>query len=232
MNFEKAKTTYRKNAVVQKQMAKCLINFLIKNYGKTFDNIFEIGSGTGFLTDEIRNNLKYKKIILNDITDNFTNFEPDIYLKGDINKIELPLNVDLILSNAVFQWVKDYELLFKRLRSILKKDGIIAFSYFGKENFIQIKNITGIGLEYPNLDKYIEKEGFKILHFEEELKTLYFKDVHNLLDHIKFTGVKAEDKVWTKKDYIDFKDKYFEKYKDDNGFELTYHPLYYTIRAI
>ena len=232
MEFEKAKTTYRKKSFVQKQMAHYLIKFLIKNFKKEYDTVFEIGSGTGFLTDEIREKIKYKKIILNDLTDNFTNFEPDIYIKGDINKITLPKNVDLILSNAVFQWVNDYETLFKRLRKIINKEGLIAFSYFGKKNFIQIKDITGIGLEYPVLDDFIKKEGFKILYFEEELKTLYFKDVHNLLDHIKFTGVKAEDKVWTKKDYNGFKNKYFEKYKDNMGFELTYHPLYYVIKAI
>lgn len=87
MNFEKAKATYRKNAYIQKQMAENLIRILIKFFGNKFDSVFEIGAGTGFLTDEIKEKLLFKKIILNDLTDNFTNFLPDSYIKGDIIKV-------------------------------------------------------------------------------------------------------------------------------------------------
>lgn len=232
MNFEKAKATYRKNAYIQKQMAENLIRILIKFFGNKFDSVFEIGAGTGFLTDEIKEKLLFKKIILNDLTDNFTNFLPDSYIKGDIIKVEIPLNLDLILSNAVFQWIEDYSLLFKKLHKSLKKEGILAFSYFGENNFAQIKNITKIGLDYPKPDEIIKQSGFEILYFEEELKTLYFKDIKELLNHIKFTGVKTENKIWTKSDFKNFEEKYLNNYKDELGFELTYHPVYYLLKAL
>lgn len=232
MNFEKAKATYRKNAYIQKQMAENLIRILIKFFGNKFDSIFEIGAGTGFLTDEIKEKLLFKKIILNDLTDNFTNFLPDSYIKGDIIKVEIPLNLDLILSNAVFQWIEDYGLLFKKLHKSLKKGGVLAFSYFGENNFAQIKNITKIGLDYPKPDEIIKQSGFEILYFEEELKTLYFKDIKELLNHIKFTGVKTENKIWTKSDFKNFEEKYLSNYKDELGFELTYHPVYYLLKAL
>lgn len=232
MNFEKAKATYRKNAYIQKQMAENLIRILIKFFGNKFDSVFEIGAGTGFLTDEIKEKLLFKKIILNDLTDNFTNFLPDSYIKGDIIKVEIPLNLDLILSNAVFQWIEDYSLLFKKLHKSLKKEGILAFSYFGENNFAQIKNITKIGLDYPKPDEIIKQSGFEILYFEEELKTLYFKDIKELLNHIKFTGVKTENKIWTKSDFKNFEEKYLSNYKDELGFELTYHPVYYLLKAL
>lgn len=230
MNFEKAKSTYRKNAVVQKQMAKFLVYSLIKNCGNLYNEILEIGSGTGFLTDEIKNNLTFKKIILNDITDNYTNFEPDNFIKGDILNVKIPNNLDLIISNAVFQWIVDYNLLFKKLHSSLKKGGILCFSTFGEKNFIQIKNITGIGLDYPDFRKTVQKAGFEILFFEEELQTLYFNNIKELLEHIKFTGVKTENKIWTKKDFKNFEENYLKNYKDDMGFELTYHPCYYILK--
>lgn len=232
MNFEKAKATYRKNAYIQKQMAENLIRILIKFFGNKFDSVFEIGAGTGFLTDEIKEKLLFKKIILNDLTDNFTNFLPDSYIKGDIIKVEIPLNLDLILSNAVFQWIEDYSLLFKKLHKSLKKEGILTFSYFGENNFAQIKNITKIGLDYPKPDEIIKQSGFEILYFEEELKTLYFKDIKELLNHIKFTGVKTENKIWTKSDFKNFEEKYLNNYKDELGFELTYHPVYYLLKAL
>lgn len=231
MDFEKAKNSYRENAVVQKQMAQNLILNLIKIKGNNFDNVFETGVGTGFLTDEIRKNLSFKKIVLNDLTDNFTNFTPDLYIKGDINKIEVPCFFDLILSNAMFQWVDDYDLLFKRLHSFLNEKGVVCFSYFGEKNFSQIKDITGIGLDYPTLDYFIKNNGFEILYFEEELKTLYFKNPFELLSHIKFTGVRVKNRKWTKKDFKNFEEKYLENYKDDLGCELTYHPVYFVIES-
>lgn len=230
MNFEKAKTTYRKNAVVQKQMAKILVSNLIKHNGENYNNILEIGSGTGFLTDEITNNLNYKEIILNDITDNFTDYKPDKYIKGDIIEANIPNNFDLIISNAVFQWIVDYDFLFKKLFDSLNKSGILCFSTFGVKNFSQIKNTIGVGLNYPDLKPYLIKNGFELLFFEEELKTLYFKNIKDVLSHIKFTGVKTENKVWTKKDFKNFEEKYLKNYKDDMGLELTYHPCYYILK--
>ena len=230
MNFEKAKDTYRKNAHIQKKMAQRLISALVKICGKDYDKIFEIGSGTGFLPDEIIKNLKFNKITLNDITDNFTNFEPNNYIKGDILNINLPNSFDLIISNAVFQWINNYEFLFKKLKSSLKKGGILCFSTFGVKNFSQIKNIAGIGLCYPDLKEVINKNGFEILFFEEELQTVYFNSIKELLSHIKLTGVKTENRVWTKSDFKNFENNYLKNYKDDMGFELTYHPYFYILK--
>lgn len=232
MNFEKAKTTYRKNAVIQKQMAEVLVSNLVKNFENDFNKILEIGSGTGFLTDEIYKKIKFNEITLNDLTDNFTNHSPNFYLKGDILEVDLQNNYDLILSNAVFQWIEDFDKLFSKLHSSIKKGGICSFTYFGCQNFSQIKDITGIGLLYPNLNEIIKKQGFEILYFEEELKTLYFENIKELLHHIKLTGVKAKNLSWTKCDLINFEKKYQEKYMDNQGYELTYHPIYYILKAI
>ena len=230
MDFTKAKNTYKKNAAVQKQMAKTLVQKTSDFFGKSFEKILEIGSGTGFLTDEININFKYKELVLNDITENYTDFEPSKYIKGDILHVEIPKNLDLIISNAVFQWIEDYNLLFKKLKNSLKKEGALCFSTFGYKNFSQIKDITGIGLSYPDLSNMIKKSGFEILYYEEGLQTLYFKSLKEVLLHIKFTGVKTENKIWTKKDYKNFEEKYLEKYKDNLGFELTYHPCFYILK--
>ena len=230
MDFSKAKSTYRKNAVIQKQMAQKLICQIAKFFGAGFEKIFEIGAGTGFLTDEIKERLNFKELILNDITDNYTGFKPSEYIKGDITKIKLPEKCSLIASNAVFQWISDYEPLFKKLYFALSEKGALCFSTFGEKNFNQIKDITGIGLDYPNLKEIVQKSGFEILYYEEELQTMYFKTIKEVLTHIKLTGVKTQNKVWTKADFKQFEEKYLKKYKDDMGFELTYHPCFYILK--
>ncbi len=228
MNFVKAKDTYRENAVVQGKMAKKLIKETVQKCGAGFENVFEIGAGTGLLSDIALEKLKCEKLFLNDLTENYTGITPVKYYRGDILEINIKEKFDLIISNAVFQWVKDKEGLFNKLFNSINEGGILAFTTFGAENFNQIKDITGFSLDYTDLTPYIEKAGFKILYFEEELETLYFNDVRNILEHIKLTGVGANANcLWTKHKYEIFKEKYLEKFSDTNGVSLTYHPLYF-----
>lgn len=232
MNFEKAKNTYRKNAIIQKQMAGLLILNLVKYVGCEFESILEIGSGTGFLTDEIIKNIKYKKFYMNDLTDNFTNYTPTKYIKGDICKVHIDEKFNLIASNAAFQWIDDYNKLFSKLNTVLSDSGIIVFSTFGKNNFSQIKDITGFGLLYPDLTQFILESGFEILYYMEDLRTVYFKTLKELLYHIKFTGVKTNNIKWTKTEFKKFELEYTKKYKDSLGFELTYHPIFYILKKV
>lgn len=232
-HFKDAKDTYRKNAIVQKRMAKKLMDEILNTAGDTFNDVLEIGAGTGFLTDETVKSIHYKHLFLNDITENFTGHIPYKYLKGDIISTILGENAfDLILSGAALQWVEDKEKLFLKLSKALKPGGILAFSIFGKENFSQIKDITGFSLNYDSPEPLFNKAGFKVLYFEEELETLYFKEIRDILDHIKLTGVGTSGGLWTKNRYEAFKNKYLEKFKDANGFELTYHPVYYILKNV
>lgn len=230
MDFIKAKDTYRENAIIQEKMAKKLV-FEMSKFEHKFQNVFEIGCGTGLLTDEICNEIKYDKLFLNDITENFTETVPFEFYKGDILNIEVNEGFDLIMSNAVFQWIDNKELLFLKLYNFLNKDGILAFTTFGENNFSQIKNISGFGLNYKNLKPFIEKTGFKILYFEEELETLYFKSVQEILEHIKLTGVGTNANcLWTRRKFEAFKVEYLKRFSDNNGVELTYHPQYFILK--
>lgn len=230
-NFTKAKDTYKKNAIVQGKMAKKLVYETVKNFGDNFKDILEIGSGTGLLTDEIFRRIKFENLFLNDLTENFTEIFPFKYYKGDILNTEIYENFDLIMSNAVFQWINDKESLFLKLYGLLNPGGMLSFTTFGRENFCQIKDISGFGLEYKDIEPSISKTGFEILYFEEELETLYFESVQKILEHIKLTGVGTNANcLWTKRKYEAFREEYLKRFLDNNGVELTYHPQYFILR--
>ena len=53
--------------------------------------------------------------------------------------------------------IEDYKKLFSKLYDNLNFGGSLCFTTFGKDNFRQIKDITGLGLNYPNLDEFIKK---------------------------------------------------------------------------
>ena len=79
-DFSKAAKTYRENAIVQRQMAKKLACLVFDFCGGNFEKILEIGAGTGFLTENTVKTFTYGKLILNDITDNFTGFSDCEYI--------------------------------------------------------------------------------------------------------------------------------------------------------
>lgn len=67
-HFEKSMDKYDKNATVQDLMASKLIIELEK-ISNNFENILELGSGTGLLTKRINSHIKYKNYFANDLVE-------------------------------------------------------------------------------------------------------------------------------------------------------------------
>lgn len=218
--FKHSLKTYDKNALIQNQMGLKLVQLLPKF---EFGRIFEFGCGSANLTKIITDNIEYKELFLNDIVDDSKLWAEKIvddfeFLSGDIENLELPQNLDLITSNATIQWVKDVPNLLQNFSQSLNKDGVIAFTTFGQDNFSQIKTKFGVGLKYLSLEELralLEKD-FEIIYLEEEKNTLQFRNFRELLSHIKSTGVNCFDtKPMKKSDLLSFKEN-----------KLTYHSIY------
>jgi len=227
--FEKSMDKYDKNAVVQKIMAEKLVSELIKISGN-FDNILELGAGTGLLTKELIKKVEYKNYTANDLCEKSKKYLDKIipdykFIKGNAQKIISVKKQDLIISNALFQWFKDIEKSMLYYYNLLNPDGIIAFSTFSPDNFSEIMDLTGLSLEYKTADylKAVIEKNFDILYIEEFSYKMSFDNPLELLAHMKHTGVNSlADQSWTFADVKIFCDKYKEKYPD---ITLTYSPI-------
>jgi len=227
--FEKSMDKYDKNAVVQKIMAEKLVNELIK-ISDNFENILELGAGTGLLTKELINRIDYKNYTANDLCEKSKKFLDKIipeyrFIKGNAQKIISMKKQDLIISNALFQWFKDIEKSMQQYYNLLNNDGIIAFSTFSPDNFSEILDLTGLSLEYKTADylKAAMEKNFDILYIEEFDYKMSFDNPLELLAHMKHTGVNSlAAQSWTFADVKIFCDKYKEKYPD---ITLTYSPI-------
>lgn len=214
--FKRSLSTYDDNAQIQEIMATNLISLLPQ---KTFNSILEIGCGTGILTKKCVENLKFTNYTANDIVEECQNYthkiNPNInFLKGDITTIDLPQKYDLIISNAVFQWFDSPNETITKLKQNLSPNGILLFSTFGNKNFYELKEILNISIDYP-LTNNIHKE---------EIYELTFPNCHEMLKHIKNTGVNAitEYKL-TRKKLDELNNKFIENY---GQVKLTYNPIY------
>lgn len=232
--FKKSLSSYEDNAIVQKKMAKKLLEMI---YPKRYDSILEIGCATGILTKEIKQKIEFNTYTSNDIVESSKNYIDKIipdntFISGDIEEIELPVKYDLIISNACLQWCNDIENTIDKLMMSLSKDGILCISIFGNENLKEIKSIFNIenkNYDIDDLKTYLNKYDFKI---EEETQKLEFDSLTDILKHIKYTGVNAVTHIKLTKTKLKLlEQKYFEKYSDINSLILTYNPVYLIIRA-
>lgn len=225
--FRKSMDKYDENAFVQRITAEKLVSSLSQ---KKFDKILEIGCGTGILTKQIEQNLVFRKYFANDIVEKSKNYIDGIISKntfvcGNAQKIKLPYKVDLIISNAVFQWFENLDKVLEYYSSLLKIDGIIAFSTFSPENFLEIREVTGLTLNYKNIDelKEIVEKNFEIIHIEKFNYKMNFSTPLQILAHMKNTGVNSlTEKHWGIKNVKEFCDKYREKFPE---LSLTYAPI-------
>ena len=230
--FARNLDTYNDNAKIQKKMAERLLSFLDR---KDFDDILEIGCGTGFLTQLVNDNFNFITYTANDIVESCEKYVKEInpkinFIPADIEKAveNSDKKYDLIISNAAFQWVENLESFIKLLVSKLNEGGVLLFSTFGPENFREVNFVLGKTLPYYSANELQEiiKDYKNIV--EQEMHVMAFKTPKDILKHIKSTGVNALEMVsWTKTDMQKFENGY-------NNFcsgipTLTYHPIYVRI---
>lgn len=239
IRFKKSIQTYDNSAVIQKEMARLLIDKILSNCGNSFAKIFEFGAGTGFLSKNILNSILYEEYFANDIIEESEFCIKNIignakFFAGDIEKIEIHEKFNLIVANAVMQWIADADDFLSKIRDNLVRDGYFAFTTFGEQNFKEIKEITGISLNYLSSTDLKQKclKNFEIVSFEENLKTLYFDTPTDVIKHIKYSGTNGiESQKWTPSKLRNFDECYRKNFSVNNKVLLTYNPIYVILKS-
>lgn len=228
--FEKSMNDYDKNAVVQDLMASKMIIELVK-ICDNFQNVLELGAGTGLLTKRISKQIKFQNFYANDIVEKSKTYIQKViphanFLCGNALKIKPVKKMDLIISNAMFQWFDNLDRALDIIKLSMSKNGVLAFSTFAPSNFKEVTEITGLTLKYKSKEEVIEslkKCGFEVLYCEDFYEEIKFKTPLELLAHMKNTGVNSlSEKVWTVKKVKEFCDKFSKKYPEA---KLTYSPI-------
>nr|WP_284711643.1 malonyl-ACP O-methyltransferase BioC [Acinetobacter modestus] len=238
--FAKAGQSYVEHAVVQKQISVQLFEYLKVYCPQNLAAVLEIGCGSGNLTHLLQSHFQVEQLFLNDlyadVDQYFLNFKHVNWLIGDIEQLNLPQSLDTVLSSSALQWMVDLPALLRRIHKALKPNAYFGFSSFGPDNLTEIKQLTGQGLNYVGLEslkRQFEQQGFEILLIEQEVKQIYFDHPKSVLQHLKATGVTATAKShrWTKQSLQQFYSDY-QQFYDEQGFRLTYHPIYVIARRI
>lgn len=236
--FGKSLQSYRSSAVVQQRMASRLMSRLVDVAGRQFPLILEVGSGAGLLTERVKAELDYKLLYCNDIIEQCAGvtaaIEPGaVFIGGDIEEAAIPGKLDLVISNAVFQWASDIKGLFARLAEGLAGGGILAFTTFGPDNFKEFSALGVEGLPYFELEdlKSLALRWFEPIEVHEERDVLHFENSLEVLRHVHQTGVNSiKDDKWTRGEVNSFLKRYNDRYMGPEGVPLTYNPHYLILR--
>ena len=241
LKFKRALTTYDNEATIQQQMAEFLITNTTNKIGNNFSNLLEIGCGTGLLTKQILSKLEFKKLYVNDIVPDYKFFiqrklSPHItFIPGDAESITIfPTSLELIISNATFQWFHHLPETLLKLKNLLTSNGYLVFSTLGPDTFKEITQLTNIRLSYFSWDKIKEilQTNFEIIFSKQNILTRYFSVATQILEHIKALGVNSLPKpIWSKKTLQTFKENYTKTFTTPYGLPLTYQPQYFILRS-
>jgi len=246
-NFSKASKTYNIVTSTQKMCAEKLINHISN---REYNNILEIGAGTGYLTNLLSNKFKKSNFFINDLSFSMLN-EIQLSNKNIFKFVSDAENLpfkkreffDLITSSSVFQWFDDYENSFKNFNNILNKDGELTFAMYGENTLKELKDIFKkvIPSHKPNLKinsfskikSLLEKSGFAIEFSEEQEITKQFLSLTEILQHQKLSGAvnvnihQKNEKNISKKQWINIIKEYNKEFIKNDGVIATYHMYYF-----
>lgn len=221
-SFSNKAENYNENAVLQKIVAEKLIEFSeteIKNSA----NILDIGSGTGFVAQIIKDKF-HKDITQSDISPEMCRVS-SIYGKTiccDFD--ELPFknnNFDMVISSCALQWSPDLEQTLSGFNSILKNPGRLSFSIFGERTFHELNSLCKkLNMNFPvnsflNLEKIkklLQNNGFKTIKSETELTTenISIKELFRKMQDIG-ANTNTDNRKLKKSDYKTLQDNYNDK---------------------
>lgn len=239
-SFSRAADTYEAHARIQDYAAGQLAEIFCKAVnGREPERILEIGAGSGLLTRRLCKYFPQAVYTANDITDSFGQEYARLGCRpfiGDAEKAAFPAGQDAVVSSSCFQWIKDMPQFLQKLADSLISGGMLCFSTYGPDNFLQVKSLTGCGLDYipaAEFKRMLESAGFRVQACRAEKDTLHFGTALEMLRYFSATGVNGIRKtLWTPGRLESFEKRYLAEFSAEEGLPLTVDYLWLSAEKI
>jgi malonyl-CoA O-methyltransferase len=190
-SFANAAQSYDAMATLQRQVGRELIARLSLPHESL---VLDVGCGTGFFTQQLRDRALLKNIVALDIAmpmlektrqrlnDNFVPL-----LCADVEQLPLAnSSVDALASNLALQWCSDLGALFAGVQRVLRADGLFAFSTFGESALCELKSAWAEVDDYPHVNDFSS-----LLEIKQRMIAAGFVDVQleRRIYQVKYTSV-------------------------------------------
>ena len=137
--------TYHRVSVPHEEWARSVLDRLPLQGDET---VLDAGCGSGRVTGLLIERLPRGRVVAVDGSPSMVEkvretLRPgDEALVSDLTELELDQQVDAVFSSAVFHWVLDHGLLFRRLAAVLRPGGAIAAQCGGAGNIDRLRTIS------------------------------------------------------------------------------------------
>jgi len=134
--------SYQRISVPHEEWARAILERLPLNGDET---VLDAGCGTGRVTRMLVERLPAGRVIAVDGSQAMVDKVAEVLrpadeaFVADLTELALPEPVDAVVSSAVFHWISDHELLFRRLRGCLATGGRLAAQCGGAGNIDEFR---------------------------------------------------------------------------------------------
>ena len=223
--------------------------YLLENIAHTKQSsVLEVGAGTGQMTRLLAEHIQSQHWLINELcaeqAATLQSILPtaDIAI-GDAETMDLEGIHSLIVSANAVQWFDNPLNFVTQSAHRLQTGGQLLFSTFTSNNFLQIKALTGQGLDYPDITEWqsaLTNADFEHIELSIERFDLPFISPYAVLKHMKLTGVSTSQTQvssrntppfrWTKARLQQFESDYWQHFSAQNEdgqscVNLTYEVL-------
>ena len=137
--------SYQRVSVPHEEWARAILARLDLEGG---ERVLDAGCGSGRVTAILIGELPQGQVVAVDGSPSMVEKVKEVLrpqdeaLVSDLTALELDRPVDAIFSSAVFHWIADHDLLFRRLRATLKPGGRFAAQCGGAGNIAELRGRT------------------------------------------------------------------------------------------
>lgn len=200
--FSQAGNTYGENAIIQKKVARRLLELSGNIIPKGDVDIIEMGYGHGEFTRLYLDRLAFD---IHSLTLVDLDTDPDVgretcavHVQADVEDIHFineyltPESKDVIFSSSMIQWLNSPSTWLRRCAAALRPGGVLAVSFYSGDTFREISSITESGLQYPTMESLSDIARYCDMTVNvatTECETLEFDNPRDALRHLRLTGV-------------------------------------------
>ncbi|HEY8083210.1 MAG TPA: methyltransferase domain-containing protein [Solirubrobacterales bacterium] len=126
------------------------------------ETVLDAGCGSGRVTAELMKRIPGGRLVAVDGSEAMIAKarerlgEEPTYVVADLSALELDERVDLVFSTATFHWIQDHDLLFRRLRAVLRPGGRLVAQCGGRGNVAKHAEAIVAVVTRPEFISYFE----------------------------------------------------------------------------
>lgn len=196
-------STYDSAASVQRKVAERLA-LMLAPHAQSGGAVFEVGCGTGLLSELIVRSVKPSALLLNDVSPDMliaaqrraqTAGCPNVsLLNADAESSQWP-QADIVVSASAVQWFSNPLSAVRNAAEALPVGGLLAIATYGPLTFRELRG--GEPSDYPDLALWkaeLSSCGFEVLESDESTLMQEFPSRVSLLRMVAATGVGTRQK--------------------------------------